>query len=67
MSEDRINRLVCARIPADEGEYQLCLYDSALDEKEHMALVLGDVAYPDEILVRVHSECFTGDVLGSKH
>ncbi len=66
MSEDRINRLVCARIPAVEGEFQLCLYDSPLDEKEHMALVLGDVAGQDEILVRVHSECFTGDVLGSK-
>ena len=65
MSVDRINRLVCARIPAIEGEFKLCLYDSSQDEKEHLALVMGDVSGKDDILVRVHSECFTGDVLGS--
>jgi GTP cyclohydrolase II len=66
MSEKLVNKLVCARIPTTEGEFQLCLYENPLDEKEHMALVMGEVAEMDNVLVRVHSECFTGDVLGSK-
>ncbi len=60
-----IKRMVCARIPTEEGEFQLCLYDNNRDDKEHLALVMGDVSGP-EVLVRIHSECFTGDVLGSR-
>ena len=56
----------CARIPTDEGEFVLCLYKNDRDEKEHMAFIMGDVYEKEEVLVRVHSECFTGDVLGSK-
>ena len=58
-------RTVCARIPTREGVFDLCLYANNLDTKEHLALVLGDVAEKEDVLVRVHSECFTGDVLGS--
>ena len=54
-----------ARIPTDVGEFQLCLYDSP-DGKEHLAIVAGDVAGQENVLVRIHSECFTGDVLGSR-
>jgi GTP cyclohydrolase II len=61
-----VNRMVTARIPTDDGEYQLCLYRSNQDDKEHLALVLGDVVGKEDVLVRVHSECFTGDVLGSR-
>jgi 3,4-dihydroxy 2-butanone 4-phosphate synthase/GTP cyclohydrolase II len=43
----------------------LHLYTSNLDSKEHLALILGQVESRSEVLVRVHSECFTGDVLGS--
>lgn len=65
MKNLNLKKLVCARIPADEGTFQLCLYDNDDDHKEHMALVFGDVRGED-VLVRVHSECFTGDVLGSQ-
>jgi GTP cyclohydrolase II len=61
-----VTRMACARIPTDEGEFQLCLYTNNHDDKEHLALVLGEVADQPEVLVRVHSECFTGDVLGSR-
>ena len=61
----QIQRAVAARIPNNEGEFQLVLYENNLDGKEHMALVHGDVNGRENVLVRVHSECFTGDVLGS--
>jgi len=55
-----------ARIPTALGEYQLYLYVTNQDEKEHLAIVMGDVQDQGDVLVRVHSECFTGDVLGSR-
>ncbi|OGO42060.1 MAG: GTP cyclohydrolase II, partial [Chloroflexi bacterium RBG_16_58_14] len=58
--------MAVARIPTGQGEYYLYLYTNNQDEKEHLALVMGDVLQQDDILVRVHSECFTGDVLGSR-
>ncbi len=61
----QIERTTCARIPTAYGEFQLCHYRNTLDDKEHLALVVGDVAGEEGVLVRVHSECFTGDVLGS--
>jgi 3,4-dihydroxy 2-butanone 4-phosphate synthase/GTP cyclohydrolase II len=61
-----VERSVCARIPTQEGEFTLCLYENNQDDKEHLALVLGEVAGKNEVLVRMHSECFTGDVLGSR-
>lgn len=60
-----VSKQVSARIPNPTGEFQLCLYHNDTDDKEHMALILGEVAGKDGVLVRVHSECFTGDVLGS--
>ncbi len=67
MSEQKIKvqQLACARIPTDFGEFQLCLYENSKDDKEHLALVMGDVSDQEQVLVRVHSECFTGDVIGS--
>ena len=61
-----VRQLTCARIPTDYGEFQLCLYENNKDDKEHLALVMGEVEDQEEVLVRVHSECFTGDVLGSR-
>lgn len=60
-----VTQQTCARIPADEGQFQLCYYSNNRDKKEHLALIMGDVANRENVLVRVHSECFTGDVLGS--
>ena len=61
-----VRQLACARIPTDYGQFQLCLYENSKDDKEHLALVAGDVRDKENVLVRVHSECFTGDVLGSR-
>jgi 3,4-dihydroxy 2-butanone 4-phosphate synthase/GTP cyclohydrolase II len=61
-----VRQLTCARIPTVVGEFRLCLYASSSDDKEHLALVMGEVAGQGDVLVRVHSECFTGDVLGSQ-
>ncbi len=65
MNKTTVHREVAARIPTRYGTFQLMLFSTRLDNKEHMALVMGDVADKDNVIVRVHSECFTGDVLGS--
>jgi 3,4-dihydroxy 2-butanone 4-phosphate synthase / GTP cyclohydrolase II len=61
-----LQKIVSARVPTDVGEFSLCVYKNNKDEKEHLALVKGDVANKESVLVRIHSECFTGDVLGSR-
>ncbi len=66
MDKLKIEQMECARIPTEFGEYRLCLYRNNQDEKDHLALVYGDVEGKNGVLVRVHSECFTGDVLGSR-
>lgn len=60
-----VDRRTSARIPTADGEFSLSLYQNTHDDKDHLALVCGDVDGKDGVLVRVHSECFTGDVLGS--
>jgi len=62
----KVQRMVSTRIPAQEGEFYLNLYHNNHDDKEHLALVYGEVGDGEDMLVRVHSECFTGDVLGSR-
>ncbi|GAP07064.1 MAG TPA: GTP cyclohydrolase II [Anaerolinea thermolimosa] len=62
----KIHRAACARIPTAEGAFQLCVYENNQDDKEHLAMIMGDVAEKENVLVRIHSECFTGDVLGSR-
>jgi 3,4-dihydroxy 2-butanone 4-phosphate synthase/GTP cyclohydrolase II len=54
-----------ARLPTTYGEWTAVGYHSLIDGKHHLALVKGDVAGKDDVLVRVHSECLTGDVFGS--
>jgi 3,4-dihydroxy 2-butanone 4-phosphate synthase/GTP cyclohydrolase II len=65
MSEMIVSRQVAARIPTEHGIFRLILFHNSTDHKEHVALVMGDVDQHEEVLVRMHSECFTGDVLGS--
>lgn len=62
----KIKNLVRTRIPTKHGEFVLYYYSNNLDNKEHIALVKGDVSGRKEVPVRVHSECFTGDVIGSQ-
>ncbi len=60
-----LQRSTSARIPTPYGSYQLFHYVDGRDDKEHLALVMGDVSGGEEVLVRVHSECMTGDTFGS--
>ena len=53
-------------MPTEWGHFRLSMYKSRITGYEHIALVKGDVSGGDPVLVRVHSECFTGDVLGSR-
>ena len=64
-SEKIVTRVAEARLPTKHGEFQMYLYRSELDGIEHVALVAGAVDAREDVLVRVHSECFTGDVLSS--
>lgn len=65
MSEPSVARITTTRIPTPFGDFQLCYYTNSLDDKEHVAFYTGRVDKGRNLLVRVHSECFTGEVLGS--
>lgn len=61
-----VRRVVDTRMPSRfGGDFRLIGYENDVDKKTHLALVKGDITPDDAVLVRVHSECFTGDVLGS--
>lgn len=64
-SEKLVQRVAEAKMPTDAGDFRAIGYESLLDGTQHIALVKGDVAGRDGVLVRVHSECLTGDVFGS--
>ena len=64
--EKLVRRVAEAKIPTDVGEFRAIGFESLLDGAHHVALVRGDVAGKEDVLVRVHSECLTGDVFGSK-
>jgi len=55
-----------ARIPTDYGEFTGVAYQSILDGEQHVALIMGEIADGEPVLVRVHSECLTGDAFGSR-
>jgi GTP cyclohydrolase II len=61
-----IKNLVQTRIPTAYGEFVLHYFTNSLDNKEHVAFVFGDITDKTLVPVRIHSECFTGDVLGSR-
>jgi 3,4-dihydroxy 2-butanone 4-phosphate synthase/GTP cyclohydrolase II len=61
-----VERVEIVRMPTDHGDFDLVLYRSKLDGQQHVALVKGEVAGKEGVLVRVHSECLTGDVFGSR-
>ncbi|MCA1831133.1 MAG: bifunctional 3,4-dihydroxy-2-butanone-4-phosphate synthase/GTP cyclohydrolase II [Actinomycetota bacterium] len=63
--EHLVDRVAEARIPTAVGPFRAVGYESALDGEHHIALVYGDVTGHHDVLVRVHSECMTGDVFGS--
>jgi 3,4-dihydroxy 2-butanone 4-phosphate synthase/GTP cyclohydrolase II len=63
--EKLVRRVAEATLPTEFGNFQAHVYESVLDGEQHIALVAGDPAGQSNVLVRVHSECLTGDALGS--
>ncbi len=64
-TEKLIERVVEARIPTDYGTFTAVGFRSLVDDRQHIALVMGDIGDGENVLTRVHSECLTGDVFGS--
>ena len=64
-SEKLVEKVVEARIPTRHGEFKAVGYRSLVDDRQHIALVMGDIGDGEGVLTRVHSECLTGDVFGS--
>ena len=64
--EKLVEREEIVRMPTDYGDFDLHLYRSKVDGQHHLALVRGEIAGRKNVLVRVHSECLTGDVFGSR-
>jgi len=65
-AESLVELLHIVKLPTDFGQFDLHCYLAKNDKKEHLALVYGDVKSADDVLVRVHSECLTGDVFHSQ-
>jgi 3,4-dihydroxy 2-butanone 4-phosphate synthase/GTP cyclohydrolase II len=63
--ERLVQRVAEAKLPTVYGEFKVIAYKSSTDPDEHLAVVMGDVNTDDPVLVRVHSQCLTGDVFGS--
>ncbi len=64
-TEKLVRRVAVAQMPTKYGEFRAIGYESVVDGSHHVALVKGDVVGKQDVLVRVHSECLTGDVFGS--
>ncbi|HEX6115890.1 MAG TPA: bifunctional 3,4-dihydroxy-2-butanone-4-phosphate synthase/GTP cyclohydrolase II [Solirubrobacterales bacterium] len=64
-TEKLVERIVATKLPTKYGEFTAVGYRSLVDDKHHVAMVKGEVAGADDVLVRVHSECLTGDVFHS--
>ena len=63
--EKLVHRVAEAKLPTRYGEFAALAYKSDIDPDEHLALVMGDISTDEPVLVRVHSECITGDVFSS--
>ncbi len=66
LSEILVQKAVSTELATEYGDFQAIVYTNKLDDKEHVALVKGNIDKEKPTLVRVHSECFTGDILASK-
>jgi 3,4-dihydroxy 2-butanone 4-phosphate synthase/GTP cyclohydrolase II len=64
-NERLVHRIADARLPTEYGEWRVIGYRNDVDDREHIALVFGDVKEGEGVLVRMHSKCLTGDVFGS--
>jgi 3,4-dihydroxy 2-butanone 4-phosphate synthase/GTP cyclohydrolase II len=64
-NETLVREVVRAKLPTDYGVFELVGFDNDIDDKEHIALVKGEINPDEPVLVRVHSECLTGDIFHS--
>ncbi len=65
-NERLIRKIAEANLPTHYGPFRIHAFESAIDHEHHVALVMGDVTSGDPVLVRVHSQCLTGDIFGSE-
>jgi 3,4-dihydroxy 2-butanone 4-phosphate synthase/GTP cyclohydrolase II len=65
-TERLVRRTAEARLPTEYGEFRCIAYESVIDHETHLAFVMGEPTGEENVLVRVHSECLTGDVFGSR-
>jgi 3,4-dihydroxy 2-butanone 4-phosphate synthase / GTP cyclohydrolase II len=64
-TEALVRRVAAASLPTDHGEFRVIAYESCIDKETHVALVKGEIGDGEQVLVRVHSRCLTGDVFHS--
>jgi 3,4-dihydroxy 2-butanone 4-phosphate synthase/GTP cyclohydrolase II len=64
-TESLVKRVASAKMPTDYGDFRICAFENVIDKQTHVALVKGDIGAGRDVLVRVHSQCLTGDVLHS--
>lgn len=64
-TESLVKRIASAKLPTGHGEFRVHAFENLIDEQTHIALVCGDIKDGKDVLVRVHSQCLTGDVLRS--
>ncbi|HAV43522.1 TPA: bifunctional 3,4-dihydroxy-2-butanone-4-phosphate synthase/GTP cyclohydrolase II [bacterium] len=65
-TEKLVKRIVETELPTEFGEFRLVAYESSIDPEPHVALIKGDIGGKEDVLVRVHSQCLTGDLFRSK-
>ena len=65
-NEKLVTKISEATIPTEHGDFRSVVYESQLDGQQHVAFVMGDPGGKDDVMVRVHSECLTGDIFGSR-
>jgi 3,4-dihydroxy 2-butanone 4-phosphate synthase/GTP cyclohydrolase II len=64
-TESMVKKVATAKLPTEHGEFQIAAFENQLDRQTHVAMVFGEVGNGKDIMVRVHSQCLTGDVLHS--
>jgi 3,4-dihydroxy 2-butanone 4-phosphate synthase / GTP cyclohydrolase II len=64
-TEGLVRRIATASLPTDHGDFKVIAYESIIDRETHVALVKGEIGDGDQVMVRVHSRCLTGDVFHS--
>jgi 3,4-dihydroxy 2-butanone 4-phosphate synthase/GTP cyclohydrolase II len=64
-TESLVRRVASAKMPTEFGEFRVHAFDNVIDKQTHVALVCGEIGDGEDVLVRVHSQCLTGDVLHS--